>query len=485
MGSVYKRGKRWYIQFKDEEGQWMTRSAADTKAEALSVLKAVEKTLHGTLLKAPGVATPEPSTPAPAKMSSPRAQRVAPKEAPARVKLPPPESPPPSRSPTLQESAESWMERRKTKGLRNWANDRTHFVHHIYPVLAAMQIPEIRVRHVRDLVEQLEGKGLAPRTILKVYGTLHKFFTDLMVDEVVQHTPCVLTKDQLPKSRDKDPEWRATAVFTREEVELIVSAPGIPEDRQMLYALLFLTGSRFGEVAGLKWSDLDLRMSPLARLRVSRSYEHGTKTDQPRQVPVHPLLLDLLMEWRSGGFVEIVGRAARPGDLIVPSRELAMRSRHHTRNKFLEDIKKLGLRHRRVHDSRRTLITLARVDGARKDVLEQITHGARGNILDMYTTLPWPTLCEAIQCLRLKRLNDEECVQRMAEMAQWNAESNGQGKTGQESEFTAGFTVDSENRLTDFGEAPNQSGDSLEKTKRRRRELNPGPKSLGARCLRA
>lgn len=483
MGSVYKRGKRWYIQFKDEEGAWLTRSAADTKVEALAILKAVERKLHGAPGGVPALPANQEAAAQPAHLEAPARGVSEAAKSPRSVEAPKTSSPPQVTA-TLKEKAEQWMERRKTKGLRNWANDRTHFVHHIYPVLAAMQIPEIRVRHVRDLVEQLEGKGLAPRTILKVYGTLHKFFTDLMVDEVVQHTPCVLTKDQLPKSRDKDPEWRATAVFTREEVELIVSAPGIPEDRQMLYTLLFLTGSRFGEVAGLKWSDLDLRMSPLARLRVSRSYEHGTKTDQPRQVPVHPLLLELLMEWRTGGFVEIVGRAARPGDLIVPSRELAMRSRHHTRNKFLEDIKKLGLRHRRVHDSRRTLITLARVDGARKDVLEQITHGARGNILDMYTTLPWPTLCEAIQCLRLKRLNGEECMQRMAEMARWNAESNGQGETGQENEFTAGFTVDSENRLTDSEQALNQSGDSLEKTKWRRRELNV-PEILQKRVLTA
>jgi hypothetical protein len=35
---------------------------------------------------------------------------------------------------------------------------------------------------------------------------------------------------------------------------------------------------------------------------------------------------------------------------------------------------------------RRTFITLAQVDGARKDILEAISHGPRGDIVSVYTT---------------------------------------------------------------------------------------------------
>src|SRR6266568_5966633 len=57
-------------------------------------------------------------------------------------------------------------------------------------------------------------------------------------------------------------------------------------------------------------------------------------------------------------------------------------------------LKRLGLRHRRGHDLRRTFITLARVDCARKVLLEIITHSQRGNIIDIYTSMPWASLCE-------------------------------------------------------------------------------------------
>ena len=48
-----------------------------------------------------------------------------------------------------------------------------------------------------------------------------------------------------------------------------------------------------------------------------------------------------------------------------------------------DDLALLELRPRRGHDLRRTFITLAQVDGARKDILEAISHGARGDIVSV------------------------------------------------------------------------------------------------------
>jgi hypothetical protein len=44
----------------------------------------------------------------------------------------------------------------------------------------------------------------------------------------------------------------------------------------------------------------------------------------------------------------MMGRKPSPDDLIVPSREGHMRSRHHSRNKLLEDLTRLGLRQLRA-----------------------------------------------------------------------------------------------------------------------------------------
>ena len=118
---------------------------------------------------------------------------------------------------------------------------------------------------------------------------------------------------------------------------------------------------------------------------------------------MHPVLAAMLAEWKLRGWEEMVGKAPTADDLIIPSRTGELRSRHHSRNKLLDDLKRLGLRHRRGHDLRRTFITLARVDGARKDLLEIITHSQRGNIIDIYTSMPWASLCEEVAKLKIER----------------------------------------------------------------------------------
>ncbi len=334
--------------------------------------------------------------------------------------------PEPPRSSKLRELTGCWLERREKRGLRDVENDRSRLDRHVLPVLGDMAVAEIRPKHVVALVEGLrEQQTLAPRSIRKTYGVLHKLFADLVLDEVVERSPCVLTKDQLPKNIDKDREWRAGAIFERGEAEILVSSEAIADDRRMFNGLALLTGARLGEIAALRWGDYDDRAEPLGRLSINRSFAGPLKSEVPREVPVHPVLAAMLGEWRLRGFSQLMGRAPRADDLIVPSRQGEMRSKNQVRGKFLDDLKRLGLRPRRVHDMRRTFITLARVDGARPDILEQVTHGVRGNIMNVYTTLPWPTLCDAVSGVNVRRLGADVVRVRLVANARREAAATG------------------------------------------------------------
>jgi hypothetical protein len=97
-------------------------------------------------------------------------------------------------------------------------------------------------------------------------------------------------------------------------------------------------------------------------------------------------------------------RAPTDDDFIVPTRNMTERLSPEAQNAFTLDLKILRLRHRRGHDLRRTFITLAQVDGARRDLLETITHGPRGNIVNVYTTFPWPALCAEVAKLRITKV---------------------------------------------------------------------------------
>ncbi|WNG56524.1 hypothetical protein F0U59_18505 [Archangium gephyra] len=82
-----------------------------------------------------------------------------------------------------------------------------------------------------------------------------------------------------------------------------------------------------------------------------------------------------------------------------------MRTDHHSDKRLVKDMEALGLRHRRDHDLQRTMISLARTDGARRDILDLCTHTPRksGNTIDLYTTFPWEALCAEMAKLKVQR----------------------------------------------------------------------------------
>jgi hypothetical protein len=83
-----------------------------------------------------------------------------------------------------------------------------------------------------------------------------------------------------------------------------------------------------------------------------------------------------------------------------------MRSDHDSYKRLRIDLTTLSLRHRRVHDLRRTGITLAREDGADKDVLRFCTHGGPEDIMDCYTSLGWPKLCAQLSAINIERRDE-------------------------------------------------------------------------------
>ncbi len=394
MGSIFARGSKLYAKVKDIAGDWkqvatgLSIGSEDAAAAWLAELERKVEAQRSTSTVLPGD----------------------------------------QRALTVRMLAEAWLAKRDTETAED---DRGRLYNHILPVIGNIAVSELRPRHVRDLIKALTRKRklgnlrkdgtrvpsdelIAPRTVRHVYGTLRAMLNDAVADEVIASNPCVL-KDELPAKVDKNRTWRRTAVFTRDEVQAIISAPAdaIPEDRLVLYALEFLGAMRFGEAAALTWRDYDPASSPLGKLVIERSYSSKarrvkeTKTDNPREMPVHATLARILAGWKLGGFERVTGRAPRPEDLIVPSRRGRPRNANHALRRFHEDLDRIGLRARRQHDARRTFISIARADGARPDILRWATHGPTGDIADQYTTLPWAALCEEVAKLRIEVLEGQ------------------------------------------------------------------------------
>ncbi len=99
----------------------------------------------------------------------------------------------------------------------------------------------------------------------------------------------------------------------------------------------------------------------------------------------------------------MMGRQPGPDDLIAPSRKGKMRVSQRVWEELQANLVTLGYRKRRFHDLRRTFISLARSDGARPDILKLVTHGPSGDIMDIYTTLPWEAPCAEVAKLKVQR----------------------------------------------------------------------------------
>lgn len=383
MGTVYLRGRTWWIGYRDAAGKWIYESA-DTREEREARRRLAK--IEAAVAKQEHVA------------ASPK---------------------------TLAAYAAVWSKEREG---RVWTakNEMGRLKKHVLPELGALDLAEIRPRHVRALVKALRV-GNAPRSVRNIYGVLHRLFEDAVAEELVDSSPCSLMSGDMPAIADKNPKWREGAEFSRDEVQQLISDQRIPANRRMWWAMGFLAGMRGGEIAALRWCDYDPRAEPLGKLVLTGSYnvEHGevkaTKTGRTRDVPVHPTLAAMLAEWKLSGWASIVGRPPKDDDLLVTSETGGVLADSSTKKTRPRDLKKLGLRVRRFHDARSTFITLGTVDGGEEVWLERVTHNAKGSQFNQYRRTSWPKLCQAVACLRIERLSPavlQSLLQRAQETVQ-------------------------------------------------------------------
>lgn len=382
MGTVYLRGNVWWIGYRDAAGKWQYDSAGTSdKREAERRLKAIEAAIE-------------------------RGSVIA------------------SKPKTVAAFGTAWAAERRSRPAdegRVWtaSKDLQRLKSHAFPVLGDVRLDEMRPSQVQAWFDGLKRKQvpkhkgsketmkLAPRTLRNIFGALHAMFEDAKAAELVTDNPCILKSGQMPAIVDKDPDWRDDAVFTREEVELLISTDKIKEHHRIWWAIGFLAAMRAGEVGALRWRRYLRNETPMPMIQVRFSYnlefkcEKPTKTGRTRDVPVHPTLAIILDDWKANGWRKYMGRDPGPDDLVVPNELGEHLTENSTRDTRPADLAKLGLRLRRFHDGRATFITLGTVDGAEEVWLERVTHNAKGNQHSQYRRTVWLKLCEAVSCLNI------------------------------------------------------------------------------------
>ena len=155
-------------------------------------------------------------------------------------------------------------------------------------------------RPVKDLFDLSKNcKPLSNKTVLEYHRFIHAVLSQAEKEMLVPYNAA--SKATPPSVPRKTPNY-----FQPEEItEILDALEDEPEKWRMLTHLLIVTGCRRGEIAGLKWSRVDLnrgRLEISVNLCYSKErgiYETTTKTDAARFVNIPTETVSLLRHYRS------------------------------------------------------------------------------------------------------------------------------------------------------------------------------------------
>jgi integrase len=250
---------------------------------------------------------------------------------------------------------------------------------------------QLRLYAVRTVeVERwLHSLTLAPASKAKIKCILSTLYNHAIRNEWLMFNPISKVRTSQKRLRDKD-------VLAPEEFQKLVQK--LPVRERAMVLLAGSTGIRRSEMIALTWSDIDtIRMQVTILRSYVRSRIGTTKTESScRPVPLHPFVLEALLEWRSkSAHVEKL-------DFLFPStrfngkRPLSPQSvMEKSIRPALADIGVVG-KQIGWHSFRHSLATNLRSLGVDIKVAQELMrHSSSRTTLDVYTRAVDQQKCEA------------------------------------------------------------------------------------------
>lgn len=294
---------------------------------------------------------------------------------------------------TLREYLEAWIDGAAPSLAQSTASDYRRIIkQNIVPRLGAVRLGALTPAQISKFNNDLlagggrNGKPLAPRTVIYAHSVLGRALQDAVRWGLIARNPSrSVTRPKAPRTE--------MSVWSAEQARQFLRY--VADDRlHALWLLLLTTGLRRGEVAGLRWGDLDLEAKTLSvqRTRVTVDYtvvENEPKTAKSRRrIALDRDTADALRSHLARQRVEalgLVGTWTHSGYVFTDEIGAAFHPQAIT-DRFQRLAAEAGLSVMRLHDLRHTSATLALLAGIHpKVVQERLGHSSIMITMDTYS----------------------------------------------------------------------------------------------------
>jgi integrase len=244
---------------------------------------------------------------------------------------------------------------------------------HVYPQIGAVRLSDLRRRDVQRLVDCLVHRGVVTSTMHNAVTALRVLVRRAIQLEQITVSPC----EHLALPGRRTATRRQAIPLTDVERSL---AALVPADRA-LWATAIYAGLRRGEIAALRWEDVDLHQNTI-RVRASYDEAHGhfgaPKSEAGvRSIPIVAPLRRHLIEHQL-----VTGR--RTG-LVFGVTEERPFTASAVRRRAVNAWRRAGLPSHTLHEGRHTFASVAAASGLTlKEITTYVGHAHVSTTLDRY-----------------------------------------------------------------------------------------------------
>ncbi len=255
--------------------------------------------------------------------------------------------------------AATFIEKYAKRHTRGWAESERIFKKYVNPHWGQRHIADITRRDVIELLDDMVEHG-TPIMANRTLAAVRKLYNWCLTRDIVDATP-------VARVAAPGRETQRERVLSDDEIKAIweaCEALGYPFGP--LVRLLLVTAQRREEVAGMRWSDIDLEAALWTLPR------EMTKADRVHEVPLSSLAL------------EIIGALTHSGDYLLTSGRRGDKpvSGFSVAKKRLDELS--GMTDWRLHDLRRTAGTNMARDKVATSTISRIMNHAEGGVTKIY-----------------------------------------------------------------------------------------------------